>query len=406
MNADRLAVLGGTPAVTSPAPRWPDFDERDRRALIDVLESGVWGGYHEAVGELEGRLAAAHEARYGIATSNGTVSLEIALTAAGVGPGDEVIVPPVSFVASATAIARIGAVPVFADVEPETITLDPARATAALTPRTRAIMLVHFAGCPADLDRFVPLCTEHNLALIEDCAHAPGASWRGRPVGSFGAFGSFSFQASKNLTAGEGGMLVTNDPDLAESARSIMNQGRRSGGAWYEHVRLGTNARLTGFQGALLLVQLDRLPGQNRKRADAADRLRSALRDLTGFTPHPPVGDPRVTGHAWHIFSMRYDASAYQNVPRERAIDALATEGVPVSAGYPHPLYRNPLFADHPHRVEPCPVAEAYCREAIWLPHHALLGTPRWIDGVVGAFRKVSVGIGALREVRSAREGT
>lgn len=396
MNPDRLAVLGGTPAVTSPAPSWPDFDERDRRALIDVLESGVWGGYHEAVGALEGRLAAAHQARYGIAIANGTVSLEIALAAAGVGPGDEVIVPPISFVASATAIARIGAVPVFADVDPATINLDPARAAAALTPRTRAIVLVHFAGCPADLDRFVPLCTEHDLALIEDCAHAPGASWRGRPVGSFGAFGSFSFQASKNLTAGEGGMLVTNDPDLAENARSIMNQGRRSGGAWYEHVRLGTNARLTGFQGALLLVQLDRLPGQNRKRADAADRLRSALSDLTGFTPHPPVADPRVTGHAWHIFSMRYDASACQNVPRERAIDALATEGVPVSAGYPHPLYRNPLFADHPHRVEPCPIAEAYCREAIWLPHHALLGAPGWIDGMIEAFRKVSVGIGAL----------
>ena len=193
--------------------------------------------------------------------------------------------PPISFVASATAIARVGAVPVFADVDPETINLDLRRAAEAITGRTRAIVLVHFAGCPADLDAFTRLCADRHLALIEDCAHAPGAVWSGRPVGGFGAFGSFSFQASKNLTAGEGGMLLTDDPELAETARSIAHQGRRTGGAWYEHVRLGTNARLTGFQAALLLSQLKRLPDHVQRRHAAAARLRDGLKAVEGSRP-------------------------------------------------------------------------------------------------------------------------
>lgn len=389
MSAERLAVLGGAPAVTAPAPLWPEVDDRDRRALAGVLESRVWGGYHESVGELERRMAAAHQSAYGIATANGTVSLEIALLAAGIQAGDEVIVPPISFVASATAIARVGAVPVFVDVDSATINLDPAAVERAITSRTRAIVLVHFAGCPADIDAFVPLCTEHGLVLIEDCAHAPGAAWRGCPVGSFGAFGSFSFQASKNLTAGEGGMLVTSDPTLAERARSITNQGRRTGGAWYEHVTLGTNARLTGFQAALLLAQLERLPEQNQRRSHAAARLREALLRTGGLIPTPRQADPRITAHAYHIFSMRCDAAALDALPRDRVLEALVAEGVPVTAGYPHPLYRNALFEAHPHRVEPCPVAEAYCREAIWLPHYCLLADSSWIDDVIRAFRKV-----------------
>lgn len=387
-HKESLAIHGGPPAVSGPPPTWPEVDESDRRAILDVLESKVWGGYHPAVGELEHRMASDHGAAFGIAVANGTVSLEIALAAAGVGPGDEVIVPPISFVASATAIARVGAVPVFVDVDPLTINLDPERAADAITDRTRAIVLVHFAGCPADLDAYVAMSRERQLTLIEDCAHAPGAKWRGHLVGSFGAFGSFSFQASKNLTAGEGGMLLTSDPELAETARSIANQGRRTGGLWYEHVRVGTNARLTGFQAALLLSQLNRLPEQTRRREAAAERLRSGLRAVDGLEPTPPALDSRVGAHAYHIFSMRLEADIF-GASRARVIEALAAEGVPVTASYPHPLYRNALFASEPHRVEDCPQAEAYCRDGIWLPHQALLAEPTWIDSVVEAVEKV-----------------
>jgi len=182
---DRLAILGGAPVVKTPPPAWPYFDDDDRRALNNVLDSLIWGGYHESVAELERRFADFHGAEHGIAVANGTVSLEIALTAAGIKPGDEVIVPPITFVASATAVARVGAVPVFVDIDPQTINLDPDLVEQSITERTRAIVGVHFAGHPIDLDRITDLCRQRNLQLIEDCAHAHGAQWHDQRVGSF-----------------------------------------------------------------------------------------------------------------------------------------------------------------------------------------------------------------------------
>jgi len=225
--------------------------------------------------------------------------------------------------------------------------------------------------------------------MIEDCAHAHGAEWHGRRIGSFGSFGSFSFQASKNMTAGEGGMLVTNDAELAELARSISNQGRRTGGAWYEHARLGTNARLTGFQATLLLNQLQRLPQQVETRMERAQRLREGLQKIPGLQPTPEMLDERVTAHGFHIFSMKYDKDKFGGVPRSRVIEALEAEGLPVSSGYPKPIYRNPLFEAHPHIVHDCVEAEAYCQTSIWLPHNALLADEQWIDDALAAIRKV-----------------
>jgi dTDP-4-amino-4,6-dideoxygalactose transaminase len=385
----RLALLGGPAALTRRPPDWPIFDESDRNALNDVMESRVWGGYHESVGELERHFAAYHGAAHGIAVSNGTVSLEIALSAAGIKPGDEVIVPPITFVASATAVSRIGAVPVFVDIDPETINLNPQKIADHINDRTRAIVIVHFAGHPADLDRLTEISDQHGLVMIEDCAHAHGAEWHGRRVGSFGSFGSFSFQASKNMTAGEGGILVTNDAELAERARSICNQGRRKGGAWYEHAMLGTNARLTGFQATLLLNQLQRLPQQVATRTERARRLREGLRKVPGLKPTPTILDERVTAHGLHLFSMRFDRDAFCGVSRSRVIEALQAEGVPVTAGYPQPIYRNELFKHHPHVVHDCSEAESYCRTSVWLPHNALLADEEWIDDALAAIRKV-----------------
>jgi dTDP-4-amino-4,6-dideoxygalactose transaminase len=391
-KVSQLALLGGPAAVTRQPPEWPIFDESDRKALNDVMESRVWGGYHESVGALERRFAAYHGAAHGIALANGTLSLEIALTAAGIKPGDEVIVPPITFVASATAVLRIGAVPVFVDVDPETINLNPQEVADHISERTRAIIVVHFAGHPVDLDRLSELCGQHGLVLIEDCAHAHGAEWHEQRVGSFGSFGSFSFQASKNMTAGEGGILITNDAELAERARSISNQGRRTGGAWYEHARLGTNARLTGFQAALLLNQLKRLPQQVATRMARARRLREGLRKVEGLKPTPEILDERITAHGFHLFSMKFDQEAFGGVSRSQVIEALQAEGVPVIAGYPQPIYRNELFKNHPHVVHDCPEAESYCRTSLWLPHNVLLADEQWIDDVVAAIRKVRDG--------------
>lgn len=387
--ADRLAILGGPTCITEPVPVWPYYDEADKRSLLKVLESRVWGGYHEAIGDFEQRFAEYHGASVGIATANGTVSLEIALRAAGIQPGDEIIVPPITFIASATAIVSVGAVPVFVDIDPTTINLDPARVSSALTERTRGIVLVHFAGCPADLDSFTRICQDNSLVLIEDCAHAHGAQWRGQPVGSFGDFGSFSFQASKNMTAGEGGILITNNAMLAERARSITNQGRRSGGEWYEHVTLGTNARLTGFQASLLLNQLERLPEQIAARMRAASELQAGLKEIGGFIPTPNSLDENVTTHSYHLFSMRFDSAAFAGVTRERVVEALQAEGVPATCGYPIPIYQQRVFQHHRYSGGQCPDAEEYCRVSVWLPHNLLLADQNYIQDVLGAFAKI-----------------
>lgn len=386
---EQLAIFGGPSAVHRPAPLWPFFDETDRAALNTVLESRIWGGYHESVGEFERHFAKFHGAEYGIALANGTVSLEIALTAVGIGAGDEVIVSPITFVASASAIARVGAIPVFIDIDPQTININPDLIERGITKRTRAIVGVHFAGHPIELDRLAELCRQHDLKLIEDCAHAHGAEWHNQRVGSCGDFGSFSFQASKNMTAGEGGILITNDADLAERARAISNQGRRSGGAWYEHQTLGTNARLTGFQAVLLLNQLERLPNQLATKMARALHLRKQLKAINGLSPTPGILDERVTVHGYHLFSIRFDGTSWHGVSRERLISALQAEGVPVAPGYPRPLYHNQLFQDHSHVVNACPEAESYCESSIWLPHNVLLADEDWIDDVVVAVEKV-----------------
>ncbi|MGH9769439.1 MAG: DegT/DnrJ/EryC1/StrS family aminotransferase [Blastocatellia bacterium] len=390
----RLAIFGGEPIRKNPFARWPQFDEREKAALIEVLESGVWGGYNPKVAEFERAFADFHDAKFGVAAANGTVTLEAALLAAGVRPGDEVIVPPISFIATATAALRIGAVPVFADIDEATYNLDPARLGAAITGRTRAVIPVHFAGQPADMDAINKIADRHDLIVIEDSAHAHGATWRGRHVGSFGSFGSFSFQASKNMTAGEGGILTTNDDTLAEGARSVCNQGRRSGGAWYEHVRLGTNFRLTGFQAAALLAQLERLPGQLETRAANAKYLTEQLSQFDIITA--PYVDERVTGHSYYLYPLRLNRKRYPELTKITLVRALEAEGIPVAEGYPHPLYAQPVFAHYEHRRGDCPAAERMCAETFWVSHEIMLARLEDLGDFVAAVAKESEGAAEL----------
>lgn len=390
----RLAILGGEPIRKKPFARWPQFDEREKAALIEVLESGVWGGYSPKVAEFEQAFAGFHEAKYGVAAANGTVTLEAALLAAGVGAGDEVIVPPISFIATATAALRVGATPVFADIDESTYNLDPARIREAITERTRVIIPVHFAGQSADMDAIIEIAEQRDLIVIEDCAHAHGATWRGRRVGSFGAFGSFSFQASKNLTAGEGGALTTNDKTLAEAARSICNQGRRTGGAWYEHVRLGTNYRLGGWQAAVLLAQLERLPQQLETRAANAKYLTEQLSQFDIVTT--PYVDERVTCHSYYLYPLRLNRERFPDLSKGTFVRALVAEGIPVAEGYPHPLYAQPVFAHYERRLGDCPAAERMCEEVCWVSHEIMLASPDDLGDFVAAVAKVSEGITEL----------
>jgi dTDP-4-amino-4,6-dideoxygalactose transaminase len=391
----QLALQGGTPVRSRPWPRWPQWGEAEAERVQAVLASGKWGGASEAVGEFEAAWAKRHQAKHCITAVNGTLTLEAALRAVGVGPGDEVIVPPYTFIATANAVRLVGATPVFVDVEPDTYNLDIDRMIEAIGPRTKAVIPVHFAGLPVDMDRLLPLAAAHGLAVIEDAAHAHGTTWHGTPAGSMGQIGSFSLQQSKNLTAGEGGILITNDDELAQALWSFANQGRDPEGAWYEHGRLGSNLRMTGWQAAILMAQLERFEEQLARRQASARRLNAILEEIDG--PLPMRWDPRCESHAFHLYMMRYDPAKFNGVSRERFVEALNAEGVTCSTGYYRPLYHQPPLVEPHSRIMPCPVAEQACREAIWLPQSLLLADPEEMDDIARAIVKVRDHVGSLQ---------
>ena len=247
---EALAIHGGRPVRTKPFPAWPIFGEEEEQALIRALRSGKWGRTAgDEVAKFEEQYAQYHQAKQGIAVVNGTVALRISMLAAGIQAGDEVIVPPYTFLATASAVIEANATPVFADLELETFNIDPRAVEAAVTPRTRAIMPVHLAGLSVNMDAIMEIARRHDLVVIEDACHAHGAEYKGRRLGSIGHLGVFSFQSSKNLTSGEGGIILTNDDALAARCRTIHNCGRLAGGAWYEHHAIGGNYRLSEFQG-------------------------------------------------------------------------------------------------------------------------------------------------------------
>lgn len=409
-----LAMLGGPPVRTRPFPFWPHYDEQEEAELLRVLHARSWGGYDSSVEELERSFADLHQVPHAVSCVNGTVALEVALRGAGVGPGDEVIVSPFTFVASATAILLCQGAPVFADIDPQTLNLLPAAAEAAITPKTRAIVVVHFGGHPADMDAFQGLARRYKLAIIEDSAHAHGARWREVPVGGWGDAGTFSFQAFKLMTAGEGGMIVTRSPEMADFCWSYCNQGRRRNGGWFEHVRLGTNYRMTGFQAAVLGVQLGRLRRQAETRGENVAYFRERLRRLPGFKLADD--DPRVSGHPHNLVTLRYDSEACAGVPRDVAIQALQAEGIPIKPTYPHPLYRNPLFrkdgkllarfqewsAPQDYENLVCHEAERICRDGVWLNHPVFLGDRQDIDDILLAIEKFHQHASSLLQVKGA----
>lgn len=393
----KLALNGGTPVCTRSWPRWPQWDEREKSRLLAVLESGEWGGFNELVGEFERAFARLHQARHGLAAVNGTLTLDASLRVLGIGPGDEVIVPPYTFIATANAVRLVGATPVFVDVDPDTYNLDVAAAEAALSPQTRAIIPVHFAGHPVDMDALLPLAERHGLFVVEDAAHAHGSRWRGTPMGTLGHIGSFSLQLSKNLTAGEGGILLTQDDELASKLRSFINQGRTPGGAWYTHGLLGSNLRMTGWQAGILLAQLERFDAQLERRMANARRLNVIFEEIGGLRP---MGwDARVDAHAFHLYMLRYEPAAFGGVPRDRFVAALQAEGVPCSTGYAVPLYRQPPLAEPYSRVTPCPVAEQACQEAIWLTQNLLLAEPEAMEEIGLAVLKIREHVGELHSL-------
>jgi len=406
---EKLALFGGEPVKKTSFPAWPFYDDQERQALINVLESRVWWrtpGTQTL--QFEQEFAAYHQAKYGIAVTNGTAALEVALAALGLGSGDEVIVPDFTFVATASAVLFTGALPVLVDVTPDTYCIDPDLVEKAITGQTKAIIAVHMAGHPADLDCLVEIARRYGLYLVEDSAHAHGSEWRGRKVGAIGDIGTFSFQASKLMTAGEGGMVVTNSDDLERKARSVHDCGRMPGEWFYSHFIYGSNYRLSEWQGAVLRTQLARLDEQAVIRTRNSAYLDRALPKIEGITPQKLDGRVTRNGHYAYIFHV--DSQAFAGISTEKFIAALNAEGIPTQASYPplHDLdvfksgeYRKRLSPEHAqethsflHRDFPHTLKGAW--ETVWLPNPVLLGTEEEMAQVVQAIQKIQGQVGEL----------
>jgi dTDP-4-amino-4,6-dideoxygalactose transaminase len=395
-----LAINGGSKTIDKNFG-WPVFDETDINAVADIVRSGKWGNPDcgDIVKEFEDEFAAFCGAKYALTCVNGSVALRLALIASGVRPGDEVIIPPYTFIATSTIVLEANCVPVFVDIDPDTYNLDPEKIEAAITKRTKAIIPVHFAGQACEMDKIMAIAKKHNLKVIEDACHGHGAEYKGKKLGSIGDAGCFSFQSSKNLTCGEGGMIITNDENLFNMMNSLRNVGRVKGGQWYEHHYLGCNYRMTQLQVVLLASQLKRLKDQTLKRHENGTYLNSLIEKIDGIKPLSRGKGETI--HSYHIYIFKYDKSKFNNLPKAEFAQMLAAEGVPCFMGYPKPLYKQPLFQDKnfmcyaiPEEVSYknviCPVTEKACsEEAVWIMQHAMLGPKDDMDKFAEAILKI-----------------
>lgn len=402
-----LALKGGRPVRTKPFPRWPLADAQDENRLLAVLRSGKWSFDGPLELEFAQRFAAYTGAKECLCVANGSVSLEIALRALGIGPGDEVIVPALTWIATAAAVVNVGARPVFADVNESDWCIDPNSVRERLTSRTRAVIPVHLYGQMANLDVLGALAQRHSLAIIEDCAHAHGMQWRGQGAGTVGNIGSYSFQQNKVMSAGEGGAVVTNRADLADRLYGLKNCGRKR--TPQSEFSFGTNFRLTEFQAAVLLGQLERLDAQLALKNENAVRFRKALRWIPGVAALDEK--PEVTRRGMYGFGLRLTPAAFAGAPLELIIEALRAEGLPVQRTY-DVVYRSPLWTAGPHLVKfgpgidsrqhlgldaDCPVAERIAREGVVILHPAFLGTAADTADLASGLAKVQAHAGEFR---------
>ena len=405
-----LAVNGGTPVRSTPYPAWPAPDDEYVEAVSEVVRGGEWGGFPEPgvnAAAFEEAFAAYQGARHGVLMMNGTVTMEVACKALDVGWGDEVIVPALTFAATAYAPMAAGALPVIVDVTPETWCIDPDLVEAAITPRTRAIIPVHLGHQMADMDRLTEIADRHGLAVIEDCAHAHGQQWRGRGAGCIGDFGSFSHQSSKILTSGEGGTLLTNDDTLARRAHSIIDCGRAKDTEEKEFT-FGANYRLSELNAALLVVAMRRFPGQQEERATNGLRFERLAADIPGVRVMPR--DRRITRWSFYNYILAIDPGAFGGATNETVCAALEAEGIPAEVQYPPmsryelfqpSLSRLPVAVEHAERLDPrgmsFPVAEAAgLRESVYLMEAVFRDGERGVQDAVDALAKVQRHAGEL----------
>ncbi len=411
-----LAILGGAPIRVEPYPEWPVYDQRDIDAVTNVIKSGQWGGYPypgPQTAEFCRRFAEMQGGGYAVAVANGTITMEAALRAANIGWGDEVIVPAYTFQATAAAPMAAGAIPVIVDVDPQTYCIDPKAIEAAITPRTKAVIPVHLGAQMADMDAIMEIAERHNLIVIEDCAHAHGAKWRGRGAGTIGHFGSFSLQSSKIMTTGEGGVLLCRTPELAARVTSIIDCGRPHDAAGKDYT-MGGNYRMSELHCSLANVALDRFPEQVRQREEMAAYMDEGLSEVPGV--RVLMRDERHTTRSFYRYIFAVDPAVF-GANHDIVCAALDAEGIPCWEGYDamhhydlfQPLNSKlPVPSAFPERFNfdnmSLPEAERACeQEAVWLDEAIFRSGRQGVDDAVAALKKIQCylseqGAGALQQ--------
>jgi len=423
-SAGALAIQGGSPIRTTPFTSWPIIAENDEKNWHDILwhkQWCRWSAKPSSVLQFEEAWKSMTGAKYCLATASGTTALITSLNALDINPGDEVIVPPYTMVATIDAVLLQHALPVFVDTDRETFQIDANKIEAAVTSQTRCILPVHLGGSPANIDEILEVARKHNVPVVEDCCQAHLAEWRHQKVGTLGALGCFSFQGSKNLNSGEGGAVLTNQQELIERCMSFHNHGRvvPPTGYWgtpmigegVKFVMIGTNCRMPEFQGALLLAQATRLEAQSRTRTENATYLTKLLREIPGITPARMYDG--CTRNAYHLYMLRYDQEHFSGLPRARFVKCLKAEGIPCHEGY-RPLNKEPVIevmlnsrgfkriyteqelANYRERVH-CPENDRLCdEEAVWMFQTMFLGTHTDMDQIAEAIRKIQKSAGEL----------
>jgi len=411
----KLAILGGEPTRTQPYPDWPVHDERDIEAATRVIKSGNWGGYPYPGPETRRFLKMFAEMQgggYPVAMANGTVTMEVALRASDIGWGDEVIVPAITFQATAAAPMAAGAIPVIVDVDPETYCLDPQAVRAALTEKTRAIIPVHLGAQMTDMDAIMEIAEEHDLVVIEDCAHAHGAKWRGRGAGTIGHFGSFSLQSSKILTSGEGGVLLCRTPELAAKAAGIINCGRSHDPETMQETGdnfvFGANYRLSEMACALAAVGVERFPEQAKQREEMIGYMEESLSEIPGI--RLLRRDPRHTTRSFYHFIFAIVPEVF-GAEHDEVCAALDAEGIPSDTGY-SAMHNYKLFQPQLSKL-PVPSAfpeyfdfaamdlpdatQACEHEAVVLGESVFRAGPQGVDDAIAALQKVQANAAELK---------
>ena len=398
--SSNLAIFGGNPIRKTQFPVWPRVTDEIKNSIINTLENENWGVGSDTIDVFNNKFSQAQDAKYSLALHSGTSAIWVCLKSAGVEAGDEVIVPSYTFIATATAVVLANAVPVFADICLETGNIDPASIESLITKKTKAIIPVHTGGNPVNIDEILAISKKFDIPIIEDAAQAHGAEWKGKKVGALGLGGIFSFQTSKNMSSGEGGAIVSNNKSFMDACFSYHNCGRVRDGEWYEHYRLGSNLRMSAFNAAVLIPQIDTLMDDFNLREINRNILDDAINDMRGLRCMEKIEGARSSNH---IFMCRYIEEDFGGVERDVFFKAMQAEGVYTYKGW-SPLYKEPLFTinskEYPwlegidyQNLHHNNTDRFSNNEAVWLRQNYLMGTEDDTKDIINAFDKVTTAI-------------